>query len=357
MAFSLPSSLEQRLRHSWLYRRLKEKQVAESYDVSAEYYRQLVAASWSKRKSEGLQAFCGWVEYGLTANRRGNWFMHFLSKEVAWPGRRVLDVGCGFGGHSVAVLRWGASQVVGLDIDAYYVNLSEKNAATNPHINPALAEFRVADITDRKVLDELGSQSFDAILIMDVLEHVKDLPRALEALRYLLRPGGFCVAGIPNGRAASSVLADPHLGVFGLSLLEGEPAESYCQSQKGTSYDFMGSFPRLSFLEDTFKSWGARVSVLDDTTDPLAAWKRLPEQLDRIEQELKQVPAQSEVGGTLSVALREYLDEAAARLLRLPGVSSDQELASSPEALSCYRDLCQHYWYLVAHLPEEEPRG
>jgi SAM-dependent methyltransferase len=71
-------------------------------------------------------------------------------------GKRVLDVGCGPGRHSLALARRGI-EVVGVDHSEEFVALARKAAAAEG----LSAEFRAADVRD---LDEHGA--FDAVICL-----------------------------------------------------------------------------------------------------------------------------------------------------------------------------------------------
>ena len=100
-------------------------------------------------------------------------------------GVRILDIGCGGGLISEPLARWGA-RVTAIDP-------SEKNIGTaSVHAQEQGVEidYRVATAEE---LAEAG-ENFDAVLNMEVLEHVSD-PRAFTATcATLVRPGGlmFC---------------------------------------------------------------------------------------------------------------------------------------------------------------------
>ncbi len=50
------------------------------------------------------------------------------------------------------------------------------------------------------------ASKFDAILMADVIEHLKDAEGVLNKIRHLLAPGGYCVISIPNGAHGSMAL-------------------------------------------------------------------------------------------------------------------------------------------------------
>ena len=97
-------------------------------------------------------------------------------------GLRVLDVGCGTGGVLAHLGR--QARTVGVDRSPL-----------------ALAHCRTRGIThvvcgsgDRL---PFGRESFDVILLLDVLEHCADETSVLTALRRVLRPGGTLLVSVP----------------------------------------------------------------------------------------------------------------------------------------------------------------
>jgi SAM-dependent methyltransferase len=128
-----------------------------------------------------------------------------------WVGTkgRVLDVGCRFGTLTRAYL--DGNTVVGIDVD-----------------RQALEEARTlgietvwADAADALPFDE---ESFDVVVLGELLEHLLLPERTVGEARRVLRPGGRLVGSVPNGHRLKSRLrfllggppdVDPtHLHVF-----------------------------------------------------------------------------------------------------------------------------------------------
>lgn len=114
-------------------------------------------------------------------------------------GLRILDVGCGGGLVAEPMARLGAD-VMGIDADAKGVRIAEAHA-------------RKADlpITYRCALPEdllrAGEPPFDAVVTMEVVEHVTDLRAFLSACAALLRPGGVFVVATISRTLKSLALA------------------------------------------------------------------------------------------------------------------------------------------------------
>lgn len=102
-------------------------------------------------------------------------------------GLRVLDAGCGAGGNGALVKRAGAAEVVGVELDP----------AAAERARAQLDRVLTADLSELDP-DDLGLEPFDAILAIDVLEHLVDPAAVLRRLVGRLKPGGVVVASIPN---------------------------------------------------------------------------------------------------------------------------------------------------------------
>jgi malonyl-CoA O-methyltransferase len=99
-------------------------------------------------------------------------------------GRRALDVGCGTGRHTEALLAAGAAHVVALDLTPEMIARARAKLAGRPvgwvrHALPGPLPFRDA--------------TFDLAVLGLVAEHVADLAAALAEVARVLEPGGRCV--------------------------------------------------------------------------------------------------------------------------------------------------------------------
>lgn len=98
-------------------------------------------------------------------------------------GGRVLDVGCGTGAvlaQLAAELRWRPE---GVDVSEVAVRAAESFA---PAVRADAAEL------------PFGTGEFDALLLLDVLEHTDSPLRVLREARRVTREGGVLVASTPN---------------------------------------------------------------------------------------------------------------------------------------------------------------
>ncbi len=125
-------------------------------------------------------------------------FERDLTQACPFDGVRVLDIGCGGGLLSEPMARLGAN-VVGADA-------SERNV----RVAQAHAERLKLEIDYRHTTAEVlcvEGETFDAVLNMEVVEHVSDPQAYLAACAALLRPGGLMVCSTINRNIKSFMLA------------------------------------------------------------------------------------------------------------------------------------------------------
>ena len=94
----------------------------------------------------------------------------------------VLDVGCGTGGTMRALA--DVARFTGLDVNPDAARVSQRHSG-----RPVV----VGNATDLP----FGDATFDALLALDVFEHVPDDARALAEARRVLRPGGTLILTVP----------------------------------------------------------------------------------------------------------------------------------------------------------------
>ena len=109
------------------------------------------------------------------------------------PEARVLDLGCGVGSFS-ALLAARSMRVTCTDV-------SEGNVEAVRRRHPELPAVR-ADATALP-FDE---DAFDAVVLMEVLEHVEDDRAALSELRRVVRDDGLLILSVPNLAAPAPLL-------------------------------------------------------------------------------------------------------------------------------------------------------
>lgn len=115
-------------------------------------------------------------------------------------GLRVLDVGCGAGLASEALARAGAT-VTGLDAAA------EALAAGRAHAEAGGLAIDYREGTTESLLAEGAGASFDAVVALEVVEHVADREAFCAGLAALAKPGAPVLLSTLNRTARSFLVA------------------------------------------------------------------------------------------------------------------------------------------------------
>ncbi|HNW59349.1 MAG TPA: methyltransferase domain-containing protein [bacterium] len=101
--------------------------------------------------------------------------------------RRVLEIGCGTGETGELLKKeYGVVFVTGVDIENAAIEVARKK----------LDDVYLANIEEVDLPLEL--QSYDLILLGDVVEHLIDPWNVIKKLRLYLRPHGYLLISIPN---------------------------------------------------------------------------------------------------------------------------------------------------------------
>jgi SAM-dependent methyltransferase len=120
-----------------------------------------------------------------TAPRFNRWMYDRLSP---WIGQRVLEVGSGIG--NISQFFADRERVVLTDTEPWYRERLRDRFGGRPRLT-------VAEVALPHGTEALGSETFDTIVCLNVLEHIEDDRGSLAAVRRLLAPGGNLVLLVP----------------------------------------------------------------------------------------------------------------------------------------------------------------
>jgi 2-polyprenyl-6-hydroxyphenyl methylase / 3-demethylubiquinone-9 3-methyltransferase len=134
-----------------------------------------------------------WIKDQVSAN-----FDRDPKDPNAYRGLRFLDVGCGGGLVAEPLCRLGAD-VVAIDPSVTNIEVARRHAAED---NLAI-DYRA---TTAEALAESG-ETFDVVTMLEVVEHVTDVPSFVSACCGLVKPGGLIIAATINRTLKAFALA------------------------------------------------------------------------------------------------------------------------------------------------------
>jgi SAM-dependent methyltransferase len=129
------------------------------------------------------------------------WFRRHVAAyryATALVGGRVVDAGCGEG-YGAAILSRRAKQIIALDLDAPTLIHAKRRYLIASFVRGDLERIPVADA------------SADAIVALQVLEHLSEAESFLRSCARTLRPGGLLVLSTPNAATFPSGINPFHV--------------------------------------------------------------------------------------------------------------------------------------------------
>lgn len=121
-------------------------------------------------------------------------------------GKKVLDIGCGYGFRTIGIAKRGASFVIGIDTDGERIREGKLFAKKYELDN---VQYHVRDATHTEYKDE----SFDIVIADEMIHHVDDLPALMKEIHRILRRAGIVVISDHNRLSLpSEILRTIHFG-------------------------------------------------------------------------------------------------------------------------------------------------
>lgn len=118
--------------------------------------------------------------------------IHWICERVAGP--RVLDVGCSQGVAALILAREGHT-VVGIDVEEPAIEAAGALIRQEPEHVRRRVSFKVGDAYTA----EFEPESFDSVVLGEVLEHLVTPAQLLERIASWVRPGGQVIISVPHG--------------------------------------------------------------------------------------------------------------------------------------------------------------
>jgi len=187
---------------------------------------------------------------GFFADQREN--RQWLSQLVA--GQRVLDLCCNTGGFAVYSAVRGASEVVGIDIDADVIEIAKDNAKLN-NVRP---RFVQADIFPWLRDAANAGEQFD-VVILDPAKMTRDREQVIPALKKYLdmnklalgvvKPGGLFASFSCTGLVAEDQFLDM---LRRAAFYAGRTVQVLKIAGAGPDHPFLAQVPESRYLKAVF---------------------------------------------------------------------------------------------------------
>lgn len=260
---------------------------ATHYQISQEFYDAVLALN-RRHPSAGDPQFLNKLDrYLLGTNLKAAKTISYIEShlndmEASIKGSRFLDLGCGAGGCLAAALRAGAVYCEGWEINKDKLSLAALNTGSLPSGGRLAVIKKSMDVP----LDaSLSIAPFTVIVCEQVLEHVKNLPESVRMIANLLDSScGYAYVSIPNGFSLQNVLKDPHLMLFGLSLLDRYEGSALAKAVKNHTHykEMMGDFLHYDEYVSLFESYNLVVRPLHVAAFETATLESHRNKLDEI---------------------------------------------------------------------------
>ena len=174
-------------------------------------------------------------------------FVESIIKEVTdLSGKIILDLGSGEGNTSSLLSK--NNFVVSIDVKPERIKRMDKSRT----IQPLLADaFQLP----------LKKNSFDIIILQDVIEHIDVTDRLVEDLFSLLKSDGIIYLSTPNKLSVINIISDPHWGIPLLSLFKREQINKFFLRYFRKADYNRTDISELLSLNDIFKKFNEKFSI------------------------------------------------------------------------------------------------
>lgn len=179
-----------------------------------------------------------------------------ITELLGIKGKEVLDIGCGTGLRLICLALLGSKRAVGIDISEEMIGCAQI----------LLCEFPRLDIEVRRgdfLLTDCCPSSFDVVILIEAISHIRDSQLLLDKIYHVLRPGG------------SLYISDGNNDLFLSTRIRSRMA--WRRAEYGpidaNEAEYGREIDRLSYFEARMKIIKEHYPSLDDRTLKLVARK------------------------------------------------------------------------------------
>ena len=151
-------------------------------------------------------------------------------EELVQPGDHCLDLGSGSGILSIAALRLGAADAIGIDIDPKAEDIARENAAYNGFAAPEFTALTGNVTADKALMQRLSEREYSVVLVNIVADVIIGLAPVLP--RFLAGDSTLICSGILNTRLPDVLQALEQAGLTVTQIREKEDWRSVCAKRR-----------------------------------------------------------------------------------------------------------------------------
>ncbi len=188
-----------------------------------------------------------YLKYTFMGIERGQWLIDTLKNFKQLKGKRVLDIGSGSGGISIAFVK-NNIETVNFDTERKYTIVSQRWAEENGvMLNQMLASGEEMPFKDK---------SFDVILCSDIIEHLERPDNLVREVSRILKKEGLVYITCPNKMSPRLIWEDNHYFLPLIVLLPRKLADIYVRATNRGEKTEVIFLPTYSKLIKMFKKVG-----------------------------------------------------------------------------------------------------
>jgi 2-polyprenyl-3-methyl-5-hydroxy-6-metoxy-1,4-benzoquinol methylase len=253
-----------------------------------------------------------WQNYESFGRARGRMVAHLLSQQIDLSRSSILDFGCGEGAVALELAAAGA-HVVALDEN------NEKISKLRTIVHQTRAKVKIVDHMPAE------KECFDAVVLVDVIEHLNCPEAVLKSVHNALKPGGIIYLSTPSKLSPANILCDPHFSLPIVSLLNRQQVRFVLADLLHWQPRDRMDFPQLFRLESLWKlllAGGFQPCLINSAAAKYAF--QHPQSIWNRDSHLKIIRFMKRIGGTNVV---------------------ERYLSDTPDFFNCWINPA---WYLIA---------
>lgn len=185
----------------------------------------MVRTYWSMTPGTSAAQAARFVEHVLTAGERSREWLARLDASAASRSGAWLDLGTGTGDLATAAAAQGIA-TVGIDVAMRWLVVARRRAE--------LAGVAIHFVCCNAEYLPFADATFARVVSLGTIEHCQSAERALGEARRVVRRGGDVRLRTVN---RFSMLAEPHVGVWGVGFVPRRWADRYVRLRTGQGYE------------------------------------------------------------------------------------------------------------------------